>query len=59
MIDDGEAGALEVSLTFPFEGDEAGCQSLDDAIAAAGTNGVGLRDCETLLIADLEFVTAD
>ena len=59
MIDDGDIGALEVSITFPFDGDPDDCASLDADIATLGNNGDGLMDCAATLTADLEFFTAD
>jgi hypothetical protein len=59
MVDDGDIGALQVAISFPFEGEDSACGALDDGIAAQGTNGEGLMDCQLTLDAELAFSNAD
>lgn len=57
--DRGEDGTLTLSLTFPFEGPAADCAALDTMLAAQGSNGLGLQDCEVVFDVDVLFTLAD
>jgi hypothetical protein len=59
FVDAGEDGTLDMSLTFSFDGLLNDCDTYDEAIAAGGTNGYGLADCEVTVSAELAFSNAD
>jgi|GEM_PF-1162388 len=59
VTDNGETGRLDVELNLSLVGDTASCQTLDSAIAAAGTNGVGFDGCRVTIPVDMTFRKAD
>jgi hypothetical protein len=53
FVDNGEDGEFTLGIAFSYDGD--GCDALETAVIAEGTNSYGLADCEISVDVDLEM----